>query len=76
MASVIVGTFLLAVGWRSFGEKGVVQNQAPISTSNQVLGGNISASCHTTGGLPDPTCTPGTTNQDVTQDTIEITILH
>lgn len=32
------------------------------------------ASCHMHGVLPDPTCTPGATNPNVTQDTISQTI--
>jgi hypothetical protein len=32
------------------------------------------ASCHSIGGLPDPNCTPGATNPDVTQTNIQSTI--
>jgi hypothetical protein len=32
------------------------------------------ASCHSAGGLPDPNCTPGAINQNVTQGNIETTI--
>lgn len=45
-------------------------NQYPGATAPELA----SASCHANGELPDPTCTPGVTNLNVTQDNIHQTI--
>ncbi len=43
----------------------------PAATASAVLS---PSACHSVNGLPDPICTPGATNPDVTQDTIQQTI--
>jgi len=44
------------------------------STSTSSAAFTMPSSCHSVNGLPDPACTPGATNPDVTQTTIQSTI--
>jgi hypothetical protein len=47
--------------------------QVSISTASSTAP-TMPGACHSTGGLPDPNCTPGATNPGVTQDNIQSTI--
>jgi hypothetical protein len=49
-------------------------NQTTTTTTTSTIPSNNSSLCHTENGLPDPTCTPGATNPDVTQNNIGSTI--
>jgi hypothetical protein len=58
----IVGAILLAQGPQA------------LTSSTTSASFTMPVSCHSTGGLPDPNCTPGATNPDVTQANIDSTI--
>lgn len=70
---IIVGLFLLIGGWQQLNNKFGPASPTP-AAAEKVLAGNIAAGCHAVNGLPDPGCTPGTTNSEVTQDTVDFTI--
>lgn len=49
----------------------------PTATPTPTPSPTVSPSpCHVRGVLPDPACTPGATNPDVTQDNLDTTVCH
>ena len=73
-SGVLVGA--LAVGAFEFQEDDPSQQPAPnvTATSSPTVSQNPNAPCHMRGDLPDPVCTPGATNPEVTQSNINSTI--
>lgn len=75
--SGIIAIILLALlfGVQTTKQPIIKQPKTPTVTQPQVsITVNPNATCHIQGALPDPNCTPGSTNQEVTQANIQQTI--
>ena len=54
----------------------VYQNGIIPKESGSPSSASIPLNCHGVNGLPDPQCTPGATNQEITPESIDTTICH
>lgn len=84
--AAIIATLL--AGSIGFNKAHYKQNSASVAVDNQIpasntpipqisdSSANTGAICHINGALPDPNCTPGATNTDVSQETISQNICN
>lgn len=77
--SFLLFAFFVALwAWQQFSTSSQTNTPSPTSAVTSVLGttatGASAGNCHERNGLPDPICTPGSTNPRVTQANIYATI--